>query len=88
MRDNYFHEDSHFFQVLYQPCYLRAQLHVLGFLKESMTPVDLINSFCTDFHVRSASVLRNTFWGTVGHALSLTEFGTVFGYEDGFPAEA
>ena len=58
--DNYFHEDSHFFQILYQPCYLRAQLHVLGFLKESMTPVDLINSFCADFHVRSASVLRNT----------------------------
>ena len=53
-----------------------------------MTPVDLINSFCADFHVRSASVLRNTVWGRVGHALSLTEFGTVFGYEDGFTAEA
>ena len=61
MRNNYFHEDSHFFQVLYQPCCLRAQLHNLGFLKDFMTPVDLINSFCADFHVRSASVLKNIF---------------------------
>ncbi len=51
--DNYFHED----QVLYQPCYLQAQLYVVGSLKECMALVELINSFCADCHERLASVL-------------------------------
>jgi hypothetical protein len=52
------------------------------------------NSFCADSHERLASILRNTVGpgpdcrGTVGHALFVTEFGKLFGWEDVFAEEA
>ncbi len=44
-----------------------------------MALMDSINSFCADFLVRLASVLRSTVGVSVGHALSVTEFWTVLG---------